>query len=72
MTPGRVVGMSDTTLGWDAVAPAARLYYDRNVEDAVEVAKEMCAEWSYEDDPHGYCHYRSVLVTLIQAVESHD
>lgn len=61
----------DTTQGWDAVEPAAALYYDRlTVDDAVLQAKEVCAEWSYAEDAHGYCHDRSMLVTLIRAIEA--
>jgi hypothetical protein len=33
---------------------------------AIEVAKELVEEWSYEDDPHGYCHLRPVLIALIK------
>jgi hypothetical protein len=63
--------VTDTTTGWDEVAVPARPYYDRlATEEAVLIAKEMCAEWSYAEDPHGYCHTRSVLVALIAAVEN--
>lgn len=48
----------------------ARDYYDLlDVEVAIRVAKERIEEWSYEDDPHGYCHTRPVLVRLVQAAE---
>lgn len=57
-----------TTEGWDSVEPIAQDYYDlTDLTLAIQAAKEMCAEWSYEDDPHGYCHVRSILLRLIEA-----
>jgi hypothetical protein len=60
------------TTGWDVVVPAAQVYYDRaeDLDFAIVVAKEKCAEWDYVEDPHGYCHERSVLQRLIRAAEA--
>jgi hypothetical protein len=55
-----------------AIDPRAQVYYDRlTTEHAVEYAREHIEEWSYEDDPHGYCHTRPMLVKLVEAVERH-
>lgn len=63
--------MGDTTEGWNVVEPRARPYYDRlTIDDAIVIAKETCAEWSYADDAHGYCHDRSVLVVLVRELEA--
>lgn len=51
------------------VHPNAQDYYDRmTLESAVAIAKEVIAEWSYDEDPHGYCHRRAVLARLVEAV----
>lgn len=53
------------------IVPAAQPFYDRETtEDAVQAAKEIIEEWDYAKDPHGYCHFRSMLVRLVQAAES--
>jgi len=53
------------------VAEPARPYYDRMTLDmALADTKTQIEEWSYEDDPHGYCHFRSMLVALVEAVEA--
>lgn len=63
---------SDYAPGWDSVEPKARVYYERaeDLDFAIVVAKEMCAEWDYSEDPHGYCHTRSVIQRLVRAVEA--
>ena len=62
---------TDFTTGWDSIEPAAQIYYDRaeDLDFAITVAKEKCAEWSYAEDAHGYCHERSILQRLIRAIE---
>jgi hypothetical protein len=62
---------NDSKIEWSVeIAPAARPWYDREtVASAVEQAKETIEEWSYEEDPHGYCHERPMLVRLVEAVE---
>lgn len=53
------------------VRPEASDYYERTTLDfAIKVAKERIEEWSYDDDPHGYCHERPVLVALVRAAEA--
>jgi hypothetical protein len=53
------------------IVPVTASYYDREtLADAVQAAKEMVEEWDYATDPHGYCHFRPMLVRLIQAAES--
>jgi hypothetical protein len=53
------------------VNPAAKSYYDRmTLELAIQIAKERIEEWSYNDDPHGYCHERPVLIALIAAARA--
>lgn len=55
---------------WKLIHPAAQPYYDRTTADrALVYVKERCAEWSYEQDAHGYCHFRSADVALIAEVE---
>lgn len=54
------------------IAEAARPYYSLPLADAMQIARENIDEWSYEEDPHGYCHDRSVLVALYQAVAAHN
>ena len=52
------------------IVPATRTYYDRlSLGDAVQIARERIEEWDYEQDPHGYCHERPVLVRLVEALE---
>jgi len=46
--------------------PNAEPWYARlSREDAIEMAREKIDEWSYEDDAHGYCHDRQVLMRLL-------
>lgn len=53
------------------IAPAAQFYYDRmTLANAIEIAKEMIDEWSYDEDRLGYCHDRPVLVRLVEAAET--
>lgn len=42
--------------------------YRKTTAQAVEIARERIEEWDYEEDPHGYCHERSVLIALVEAV----
>lgn len=52
------------------IVPAARVYYDRlTPERAVEYAIEHIEEWSYEDDAHGYCHTRPMLIRLVEIAQ---
>lgn len=60
--------MNDSKTWKVEVADRARPWYDRStLESAVESARERIEEWSYEDDPHGYCHTRPMLVKLVEA-----
>lgn len=46
--------------------PNAEPWYGRlSRESAIIMAREQVEEWSYEDDAHGYCHNRSVLMRLL-------
>jgi len=50
------------------IVPAAQPWYDQmTLSLAVAVASEMVDEWDYEQDPHGYCHVRTVLARLVEA-----
>jgi hypothetical protein len=50
------------------IEPAARPWYDRlTLSTAIIMACETIDEWSYEQDAHGYCHDRSVLLRLVEA-----
>lgn len=61
---------TDFTAGWDSVEPGAESYYERlTVDSAVTILKEMCAEWSYAEDPHGYCHERAPIQTVLRALD---
>lgn len=62
----------DSMTAWTyEVAEPARPYYDRMTLDAALAdVKTMVEEWSYEDDAHGYCHVRPMLVALVEAVEA--
>jgi hypothetical protein len=52
------------------IDPRARTYYDRTtLESAIQSTKERIEEWSYEEDPHGYCHVRPELIKLVEAAE---
>lgn len=54
------------------IHPAARSYYDRQtLASAIEDARTWIEEWSYESDPHGYCHFRPILIRLVEAAEAH-
>src|SRR5690242_14809723 len=37
------------------------------LKDAIEYAQEMIDEWDYQADPHGYCHVRPMLITLVKS-----
>lgn len=52
-----------------ADALALPRFYPVPIEQALTTARERCEEWSYEEDPHGYCHDRPELVALIKEVE---
>lgn len=47
-----------------------RDFYDVNLAFAIEVTRERIEEWDYEDDAHGYCHDRPVLIALLHALGS--
>ena len=40
-----------------------------DIEFAMTVALERVAEWDYARDPHGWCHERPILLTLMAEVE---
>lgn len=62
--------MSAELTGFE-VDPRAASYYDRlTVERAIEYAEEHIAEWDYEQDPHGYCHTRPMLVRLVEGAKA--
>jgi len=33
--------------------------------DAIADVRTWVDEWSYDEDPHGYCHQRSLLIALL-------
>ena len=39
----------------------------RPLASAIEIALERIEEWDYFTDPHGWCHERPVLITLVAA-----
>ena len=39
---------------------------------AVTILSEMADEWSWDDDPHGYCHTRRPIVALLNAHDDHE
>lgn len=49
----------------------ARFYPGITLELAIQAAREQIEEWSYEDDPDGYCHQRPILMRLVEAAELH-
>lgn len=59
------------------VDPRALEYYDRrvrasvaeNLDLAIEAGKELIEQWTYEEDPHGYCHDRPLLILLVRTAE---
>lgn len=53
------------------IEPGTESYYDRMTLDAALAdTKTQIEEWSYADDPHGYCHFRPMLVRLVEAIEA--
>ena len=58
---------------WDVeIDPRAGKYADPHrydAESSIDSAMEKVIEWSYDDDPHGYCHDRAVLIGLLQEIE---
>lgn len=55
------------------VVERVRPYYGRmTLDHALADTKTMVEEWSYQDDPHGYCHVRPMLIALVEAVEECD
>ena len=66
---GRMDDRSISAAEFD-VHPAAKGYYERTTLDlAIQATRERIEEWSYEADPHGYCHERALLVALLSALE---
>jgi hypothetical protein len=56
--------------GEAVIVPAAQPWYDQlTLESAIVQASEMIDEWDYEQDAHGYCHDRSVLLRLVEAAK---
>jgi len=53
---------------WD-VEPIAQDYYDDDLESAIQATTERVEEWVWADDPHGYCHERPPLITLLDEIE---
>ena len=52
------------------IAPGTERYYERmTLEDALADTITTIEEWSYADDPHGYCHFRPMLIRLVEAAE---
>lgn len=43
-----------------------------DLDFAVTVALEQVEEWNHAQDPHGWCHQRPILLTLLQAALSDD
>lgn len=39
------------------------------IESAISDAKTRIYEWSYEQDPHGYCHDRTDWIALLCEIE---
>lgn len=39
----------------------------RDLDFALEVALEQIEEWDHDEDPHGWCHQRPILITLLAA-----
>jgi hypothetical protein len=39
------------------------------IEDAISDARTRVDEWSYEQDPHGYCHDRTDWIGLLLEIE---
>lgn len=55
------------------IDPRAAEYYQRptyTLDSELQIARERIDEWSYEEDPHGYCHDRSGWVALVNGVET--
>lgn len=62
-------GASEKTIR-GGVDPRALSYYaEVSLDTALAIARERIEEWSYDDDPHGYCHERPVLMRLVQTIE---
>ncbi len=46
-------------------------YYERTtLELALGVARDWIDEWDYNQDAHGYCHERSIIMRLLYAIEN--
>lgn len=56
---------------WPEFDPRTAKYYERyaDLDLAIQSTKEQVDEWDYDDDPHGYCHFRSSYATLVRAAE---
>lgn len=53
---------------WEQDPRAGRYNEPITTEFAVTVATEMIQEWSWDEDAHGYCHTRPILIALVDAV----
>jgi len=52
------------------VQPGTENYYDRmTLQAALADTITMIQEWNYSQDPHGYCHFRPMLIRLVEAAE---
>ncbi len=40
--------------------------YKKDTPTAIEIALEMIEEWNYQENPHGWCHDRTVLIALVE------
>lgn len=60
----------DAENDWPEIQPPAQPYYDRtDLRLAIAATREQVDEWSYDDDAHGYCHFRSLYAELVKAAE---
>ncbi len=54
---------------WKMDPRAGRYNEPLDLDFAVMVAKERIEEWSWAEDPHGYCHERTVLIALLRGLD---
>lgn len=43
-------------------------YYPADLGLAFQATRERIDEWDWDEDPHGYCHERPLLVTLLREI----
>lgn len=51
------------------INPRAQRWYDYEPEFYIQSAREWVEDWEYEEDAHGYCHHRSIVVGLLREIE---